>query len=143
MPLARPRGAATDGSASGVTSTERFFTLAERAPEPAIGAPARRDSSWGDRVPCITAKGPTGDRLRSAECRAGQALAPRFSEHLSLPPARLPMWPFGKIPNAERTNEERGEAEEDHSHIKDHDASDKDHQSRQNEEDPVDDHRYR
>ena len=55
----------------------------------------------------------------------------------------MPMWPFDKIPNAEIANEERDEAEEDHSRFKDHDASDKDYQSRQNEEDALDDHRYR
>ncbi len=116
----------------------------EAAPEPAIGA-ARLVEIRAGAIVCHAEQPKV--QLATVPTVPSAGLARRWRrgslKHLSLPPARLPMWPFDKIPNAERANEERDEAEEDHSHIKDHDASDKDHQSRQYEEDPVDDHRYR
>ncbi len=49
---------------------------------------------------------------------------------------------FQEPPDAERANEEPGQTEEDHSHIKDRDACAKDHYRRQSDEGTIDDHRY-
>ena len=49
---------------------------------------------------------------------------------------------FQEPPDAERANEEPDETEEDHSHIKDHDACDKDHYRHQSDEDAINDQRY-
>ncbi len=51
------------------------------------------------------------------------------------------MWPSDKPPDNEQSSTEEDEAEQDHSHIKDHDARDKAHQPPQSDEDALDDHR--